>query len=171
MKDTLLILMAFALLIASAGNIHAWDGGPPGKAPDTASNPAGDGKTPAAKSASSPFDETTTQYLKKFRAINSELVAAHRELYRYNNPDKTTKGINLEEIVNQQGAIKEAQRQEQVMQSKKASVEEKISSLKKDAGNLREDLVKYYQGNLPKNVSDAWQNEQNYTEFLISRIR
>lgn len=169
MKDSLFVLIVFAVLIGSAVNIHAWDGGALGK--DAVSNPAGEGKAPAAKPASSPFDETTAQYLKKFRAINSELVAACRELHRYNNPDKTAKGINLEDIVNQQGAVKEARRYEQEMQSKKASVEEKIGSLKKDAENLREDLVKYFHGNVPKNVFDAWQNEQNYTEFLISRIR
>ncbi len=66
-------------------------------------NPVKEEKLPAKTSkGSSAFDETTTQYLKKFRSINSELVAAHQDLYRYNNPDKSNKGINLDEILNQE---------------------------------------------------------------------
>ncbi len=167
MKNTLFGVIILGLLIGFTSNAPAEDRDP-GKSPDVKSSPAGEEKTQAKSNA---FDETTTQYLKRFRSINSELVAAHRELYKYNNPDRSSKGINLGEILNQEGTVREARQEEQAVHVRKARTEEKISSLQKDAENLKMDLIKYYNGNLPKNVSDAWQNEQNYTEYLISKNR
>jgi hypothetical protein len=169
MKNTWSILLIFGLLIGFATCVHAWDGDV-GKSPDAKSTPAKEDKTPAKKSTSA-FDETTTQYLKKFRSINSALVAAHQDLYRYENPDKSTRGIDLRDVLNEDKLGREKKEQEQSAQNKKAMLEEKIKSLQKDAENLRTDLEKYYKGNVPKNVADVWQTEQDYTDYRVSKYK
>ncbi len=171
MKNTLFLLIIFGLLIGSAGNMYAGDGDA-GKSSDASSqNLVKEEKLPAKTSTgSSAFDETTTQCLKKFRSINSELVAAHQDLYRYNNPDKSNKGINLDGILNQD-KDRDMITQEQITQNKKARAEEQISNLQKTAEDLKNNLIKHYNGNMPKNVSDAWKTEQEYTEYRISKIK
>lgn len=170
MKNTLLLLIICGLLIGSAGSLYAGEDGA-GKPPDVKSSPVKEEKTPVKASGSAQFDETTTQYLKKFRGMNSELVAAHQELYRYNNPDRSTKGLNLENILDQQGAARDLRTQEDVIRARKVKLEEKINSLQRDAEKLRTDLTGYYKGKLPKNVSDAWKTEEDYTEYRISKYR
>ncbi|MBP1748284.1 MAG: hypothetical protein H6Q52_823 [Deltaproteobacteria bacterium] len=171
MKNTLFMLIIFGLLIGFTGNAPAWDGDA-GKSQDGKASPAREEKGSVKTSAgSNSFDETTTQYFKKFRSINSELVAAHQELYKYNNPDKSTKGLSLDEFLNQEGTVREMKTQGQITQNKKARTEEKISGLQKDAEDLKNDLIKYYKGKLPKNVSDAWKTEQDYTEYRIAKYK
>ena len=149
------MLIVFCLLIGSAGNTLAAESTPV--------------KEEKASAENSKFDETTTQYLKKFRSINSELVAAHRELYNYNHPDNTSPGIDMAEILNQKNASREAREHEQTIRDKKNKTEERIRVLQKDAENLKLDMLKYYNGKLPKHVSDAWKNEEGYTAYLISK--
>lgn len=171
MKNTLFGLIVLGLLIGITSNATAGDKDP-GKSPDVKPSPVGQEKTPVKSSAGSAFDETATQYLKKFRSINSEIVAAHREIYKYNNPDLSNKGVNLGEIMkNQETMARDARQKEETLRDNKARAEEKITSLQKDAESLKVDLIKQYNGKLPKNVSDAWQTEQNYTEYLISKYR
>ena len=33
------------------------------------------------------------------------------------------------------------------------------------------EVIKYYKGKLPKNVSDAWKTEQDYTEYRIAKYK
>jgi len=155
-KNILILIAIFACLAGFAGSLPAWEG-------NTDKSPANTG--------TSPFDETTAQYLKKFRGINSELVAAYQELNRYNNPDRSTKGLSLEDFLDQQGVARELKTREQLLQDKKAGVETRISELQKTAENLKNDLIKYHNGKLPKNVSDAWKTEEDYTEYRISKLR
>lgn len=169
MKNTLRVWMAFCLLIGFAGNALAADS-KENKAGETQSK-SGPVTGEKASAENIKFDETTTQCLKKLRSINSELVAAHRELYNYNNPEKTTKGISMADILNQESASREAKEQEQTLRSKKARTEEKISNLQKDVEKLKQDLLKHYNGELPKHVSDAWQTEEGYTAYKISKIK
>ena len=156
MKNILFLITIFACLVGFAGILPAWEG-------DTGKSPANTG--------AAPFDETTAQYLRKFRSTNSELVAAYQELNRYNNPDRTTKGLNLDDFLDQQGAARELRTREQVLQDKKARMEAKINELQKAADNIKNDLIKYHNGKLPKNVSDAWRTEEDYTEYRISKLR
>lgn len=169
MKNTWFTLLIFGFLIGLATCAHAWDGDV-GKSPDAKSSPVKEEKAPAKKSTSA-FDETTTQYLKKFRSINSALVAAHQDLYRYENPDKSTKGLDLRDVFSEDKLGREKKEQEQTAQNKKTMLEDKIKSLQKDAENLRADLEKHYKGNVPKNVADAWQTEQDYTDYRISKYK
>jgi len=169
MKNTWSTLLIFGLLIGFATCAHAWDSDA-GKSPDVKPSPVKEEKAPAKKSTSA-FDETTTQYLKKFRSINSALVSAHLELYRYENPDKSTKGIDFRDVLSEGQASREKKQQEQTVQNKKTTLEEKIKSLQKDAENLRTDLEKYYKGNVPKNVADAWQTEQDYTDYRVTKYK
>ena len=169
MKNVLWVLMVFCMLIGFAGNTFAADS-KGNKAGETkqGSGPAREEKAPAEGIM---FDEATTQYLKKFRSINSELVDAHRELYKYNNPERTPQGINMGDILNQEGAAREAKEQQRATTNRKAETEEKIRSLQKDARDLKQELLKHYNGKLPKHVSDAWQTEEGYTAYKISRIK
>ncbi|MDD4197660.1 MAG: hypothetical protein PHT96_14820 [Syntrophorhabdaceae bacterium] len=171
MRNTPSLLIIFMLLIGPSGNLLAWEGDA-GKSPDGRPGAAREEKASArSTTGASQFDETTTQYLKKFRSINSELVAAHEELYRYNNPDRSSRGLSLEEILKQQGAASDRKMQEQMIENKKVKVEERISGLQKDAENLKADLARYHNGNVPKNVSDAWKTEQDFTEYRISKYK
>ena len=156
MKNILILIAIFACLVGFAGSLPAWEG-------NTDKSPANTG--------TSPFDETTAQYLKKFRGINSELVTAYQELNRYNSPDRSTKGLSLEDFLDQQGVARELKTREQLLQDKKAGVEARIGELQKAAENLKNDLIKYHNGKLPKNVSDAWKTEEDYTEYRISKLR
>lgn len=169
MKKIYRVLVVFCLVIGFAGTVWAADGADKkpagtGPAPTTVTG----GSTPAAGGG---FDEATTQYLKRQRSINSELVAAHREVYRYNNPDRTPKGMSITDIVDQESSARQAREQEQTARTRKADAEERIRRLEKDYQNLRQDLLKYYNGQLPKNVSDAWQTEEGYAAYLISRAK
>jgi hypothetical protein len=155
-KNILILIAVFACLVGFAGILPAWEG-------NTDKSPANTG--------ASPFDESTAQYLKKFRGINSELVAAYQELNRYNNPDRSTKGVSLEDLLDQQSVAQASKNREQVLQDKKAGVEARIGELQKAAQNLKSDLIKYHSGKLPKNVSDAWKTEEDYTEYRISKLR
>ena len=161
MKNALWMLIIFCVLTGFEGNMHAAD-----VKEEIKSAPIKDEK---ASTGTGKFDETTKQYLKKLRSLNAELVATHRELHNYNNPDKSTKGINMGDILNQESASREAKKQQQTVKTKKADAEERINNLQKDVANLKIDLIKYYNGKLPKNVSDALQTEENYTAYLISR--
>ena len=161
MKNALLALIVFFLFIGFEFNTYAADG-----KEEIKSIPV---KEEKRTTETGKFDETTKQYLKKLRGLNAELVATHRELHNYNNPDKSTKGINMGDILNQESASRETKKQEQTLKSKKAEAEERISNLRKEVANLKIDLLKYYNGKLPKNVSDALQTEENYTAYLISR--
>lgn len=170
MKNTLCLLIIFGLLIGFAGGVYAWEGDA-GRSPDVKPVAGNGEKAPVKAAGSVQFDETTMQYLKKFRSINSELVGAHQELYRYNNPDLARKGLDLENILDQQGAARQLRTHEEIVREKKAKLEEKISSLQKDAEKLKTDLTRYHKGELPKNVSDAWKTEEDYTEYRISKYR
>lgn len=158
MKNILFFLVIFGLLAGIGDNAFAWEANAGGKAP-------------AESSTANGPDETAAQYLKKFRGINSDLVAAYEELNRYNNPDMSSRGINLDEILNQEGVVRDTRKHEQTIQSKKARVEEKINSLHKEAEGLNNDLVRHYNGKVPKKVSDAWKTENDYTEYRISKYR
>lgn len=169
MKNVFRVLVIFCLLVGFAGTVSAADGadkkpGEAGPAPTAVKGSGG----PAGAGG---FDDTAAQYLKKQRSINSELVATHRELYKYNNPEKTPKGMSMADIVDQESSAREAKAQEQATRSKKASAEEKIRRLEKDYENLKQDMLKHYNGQLPKNVSDAWQTEEGYAAYLISKTR
>ncbi len=166
MNRALWMLVTFFLLMWSAGYVTAADDR--GKTPQAGSGPVKDKKAGAERNG---FDETAAQYLKKQRSINAELVAAHREVYKYNNPVRTPKGISMDDIVDQEGSARQAREEEQTARSKKASAEERITRLEKDIENLKQDLLKHYNGKLPKNVSDAWQTEEGYTAYLISRTK
>jgi len=163
MKNTLWILVVFGLLMGPAVNSPAEtrDG-------EKGAGPAGEQKS---SSESGKFDAATTQYLKKQRSINSDLVAAHRELYNYNNPDRSARGISMGNILDQENASREARQQEQATRGKKADAERRIDSLRKDLENLKADLLKHYNGTLPRPVSDAWQTEEGYATYLISKYR
>ncbi len=169
MKNALWILLAFCLLIGFTGNAHAADS-KENKAEETGSNPV-PVKGEKASAEGIGFDEKTAQYLKKLRSINSQLVDAHRELYKYNNPERAPQGINMGDILNQEGAAREAKEQKQATTNRKAETEEKIRSLQKDARDLKQELLRHYNGKLPKNVSDAWQTEEGYTAYKISKIK
>ena len=164
MKNALWMLIAVCLLIGSAGDVRSADGGD--KKPEASPGPV---KEETASADSNKLDGAATQYLKKQRSINSELVAAYRELHRYNNPDKTSRGVNMADIVDQESALRETRRQEQATRNKKTETEERINSLQKDVENLKQDLLKHYNGKLPKHVSDAWQTEEGYAAYLISK--
>jgi len=169
MKNVFRVLVIFCLLVGFAGNVPAADG--TDKKPGDAGPASTAVKGSGGPAAGGGFDETTTQYLKKQRSINSELVATHRELYKYNNPEKTPKGMSMADIVDQENATRQAREQEQATRNKKANAEEKIRQLEKDYENLKQDLLKHYNGKLPKNVSDAWQTEEGYAAYLISKTR
>jgi len=169
MKNALLMLIALCLLIGFADNTPA--AGSEDKKTGEMKSGSTAIKEKNVPAENSKFDETTTQYLKKFRSINSELVAAHRELYRYNNPERTPKGINMADIMDQESTSREAREREQTVSGKKAGTEEKISKLQKDVENLKQDMLKHYNGKPPKHVSDAWQTEEGYTAYLISKYK
>ncbi len=169
MKNALLVLMVFCLSIGFAGNTLG--AGNDGSKPEEMKSKSSPAKEEKASTENSRFDEATTQYLKKQRSINSELVAAHRELYRYNNPERRPKGISMADIVDQESSSREAKKQEQAVNINKIKTEEKISGLQKDMDNLKQDMLKYYNGKLPKHVSDAWQTEEGYTSYLISKTK
>lgn len=169
MKNAFRMLIALCLLIVPVGNTFSADGegNKTGEIKQT-TGPVKEEKTPAGSSA---FDETTTQYLKKFRSLNSELVAAHRDLQKYSTPERDQKSISMADLLDQQSAANEARQQKQTKMTKKAGAEEKIGKLQKEIENLKLDLIKYYNGKLPKHVSDAWRTEEGYTAYLISRIK
>jgi hypothetical protein len=169
MKNIFRVLIVFCLVIGFAGNVLAADSADkkPGDTGPASTAIKGSGGSAAAGG----FDETTTQYLKKQRSINSELVATHRELYKYNNPEKTPKGMSMADIVDQESSARQAKEQERATRNKKADAEEKIRKLEKDYENLKQDLLKHYNGQLPRNVSDAWQTEEGYAAYLISKTR
>jgi len=169
MKNTLLALMVFCFLIGFAGNTLA--AGNDGNKPEEMKSKSSPAKEEKASTETIKFDEATTQYLKKQRSINSELVASHRELYKYNNPEKTPKGISMADIIDQESSSRETRKQEQTVNIKKIQAEEKISSLQKDVESLKQDMLRYYNGKLPKHVSDAWQTEEGYTAYLISKTK
>lgn len=169
MKNTWSILLVFGLIIGSAAHARAWDNNV-GNPANVKPAPAREEKAPAKKPAGA-FDETAAQYLKKFRGVNASLVAAHEEVYRIENPDRSTKGMDMRNIFDEQKAGREKKEQEQSTQNKKATLEEKIKSLQKDAENLWADLEKHYKGSVPKNVADAWKTEQDYTDYRISKYR
>ena len=81
------------------------------------------------------------------------------------------KGWILRDVFNEDTLGREKKQQEQTAQNKKAMMEDKIKSLQKDAENLWTDLEKYYKGNVPKNVAAAWQTEQDYTDYRISKYK
>ncbi len=162
-KNILSVLIVFCFVAGFAGNLSAWEG--------AAGSPSDTKSKSGTASGSGMSDETTMQYFKKFRSINSELVAAHQELHKLNNPDLTSKGMNLEDIMNQGGAARDKQRQEDLLKAKKVQVEDKITNLLKDRENLKADLTKYYGGNLPPSVSSAWKTEEDYTEYRVSKYR
>jgi len=169
MKNVFRVLVVLCLLIGFAAVVSGADG--PDKKPGEAGPSSTAVKGSGAPAAGGGFDETTTQCLKKQRSINSELVAAHREVYKYNNPVKTPKGMSMADIVDQESSGREAREQEQTARSRNAEAEERIRKLEKDYQNLRQDLLKHYNGQLPKNVSDAWQTEEGYAAYLISKAK
>jgi hypothetical protein len=169
MKIALFALLIFGLFIGCVPCVYSWDDNT-SNSPDKKVSPVVEGKTPVKKSTAA-YDEVTTQSLKKFRSINSELVAAHQEIYRLENPDKTTKGLDMRDLFDEQNINREKKQQEQSAQNKKNAAEEKIKSLQNDAEKLKTDLEKHYKGTLPKNVEDAWQTEQNYTDYRISKFK
>ncbi|OPY00092.1 MAG: hypothetical protein A4E60_02476 [Syntrophorhabdus sp. PtaB.Bin047] len=169
MMNVFRVLVILCLLMGFAGIVSAADGAdkkPAGTEPAPTAVPGG-----SATVAGGGFDEATTQYLKKQRSINSELVAAHREVYKYNNPVKTPKGMSMADIVDQESSVREAREQEQTARNRKVDAEERIRKLEKDYQNLRQDLLKHYNGQLPKKVSDAWQTEEGYAAYLISKTK
>lgn len=117
------------------------------------------------------LDDTTKDFFKKHRSLNSDLVQAHEDLYRYSNPDKFKKGLNLDDILNQEGVARQARKDQEILEVKKMKTEEKIRDIEKSIGTLFQDLVKYYKGNLPGYISDSWKTEDDYTAYRISKIK
>ena len=169
MKNTWFILLISCIAAGCAVKAYAWDGDI-GKSPDVKPGPAKEGKAPVKKSMGA-FDETTAQYFKKFRGINSGLVAAHEELYRIDNPDRSTRGLDMRDLFDEQKTGREKKEQERAAQNRKAVLEEKIKGLQKDTENLWADLERYYKGSVPKNVADTWKTEQDYTDYRISKYK
>lgn len=169
MMNVFRVLVILCLLMGFAGIVSAADGAdkkPAGTGPAPTAVPGG-----SAPAAGGGFDEATTQYLKKQRSINSELVAAHREVYKYNNPVKTPKGMSMADIVDQESSTRQAREQEEAARGRKADAEERIRKLEKDYENLKQELLKHHNGQLPKNVSNAWQTEEGYAAYLISKTK
>jgi hypothetical protein len=169
MKNVLRVFVVFCLLIGFAGALSAADSAekkPAGTASGSTAVPGG-----SAPAAGGGFDEATTQYLKKQRSINSELVAAHREVYKYSNPVKTPKGMSMADIVDQESSTRQAREQEEAARGRKVDAEERIRKLEKDYENLKQELLKHHNGQLPKNVSNAWQTEEGYAAYLISKTK
>ena len=160
-KNILSFLIIFCFVAGLAGSLNAWQGAP---STDTK-------RKPGAAPGMSQFDETATQYLKRLRSLNADLVAAHQEQYKYMYPDTTGKGMNLDDIMSQQDAARDKQRQDDMLRSNKSRVEDKINALLKDRENLKEELTKHYGGTLPSNVASAWKMEEDYTEYRISKYR
>ncbi len=169
MKIAWSTLLIFGLVIGYTPCVFPWDADT-GKSADVKGAPATDGNVAAKKSASA-LDDVTTQSLKKFRSINSEMVAAHQEIYRIENPDRSTRGIDFRDVLNEEKVNREKKEQEQSAQGRKNMLEEKIKSLQKDADKLWADLEKHYKGNVPKNVADVWKTEQDYTDYRISKFK
>lgn len=124
------------------------------------------------KPASTPqFDEMTKDFFKKHRNLNSDLVQAHEDLYRYSNPDNFAKGLNLDDILNQEGVARQAKKDHEALEIKKMKTEQKIRDIQKSIDTLYQDLIAYYKGKLPSYVSDSWKTEDDYTAYRISKIK
>ncbi|MEN6318179.1 MAG: hypothetical protein ABFD82_05440 [Syntrophaceae bacterium] len=168
MKKALWMLIVFGLLIGFEADIFAQD--TTDKKPDeTKSNAV---KEKNASTASGAFDETATQYLAKLRSIDRELVDAHRALANYNNPQRNQNlGLPMDEILSSDGGSRGKFAEKQTLQSNIVRTEDKIKSLQKDVENLKLDVLKHYNGKMPKNVSDAWKSEEDFTAYLISKTK
>ncbi len=168
MKKALWMVIVFGLLIGFEANILAQDATDK-KPEETKSNQV---KEKNASAASGAFDETAKQYLAKLRSIDKELVDAHRALANYNNPQRNQNlGLPMDEILSSDGGSREKFAEKQTLRNNIARTEDKIKSLQKDIENLKLDAFKNYNGKMPKNVSDAWKSEEDFTAYLISKTK
>jgi hypothetical protein len=168
MKKALWMMIVFGLLIGFEADIFAQDTMDK-KPEETKSNPV---KESNASAASGAFDETAKQYLAKLRSIDRELVDAHRALANYNNPQRNQNlGLPMDEILSSDGGSREKFAEKQTLQSNIARTEDKIKNLQRDVENLKLDVLKHYNGKMPKNVSDAWKSEEDFTAYLISKTK
>ncbi|MBP7527196.1 MAG: hypothetical protein KA801_04690 [Syntrophorhabdaceae bacterium] len=168
MKKALWMVIVFGLLIGFEANIFAQDATDK-KPEETRSNPV---REQNASAASGAFDETAKQYLAKLRSIDKELVDAHRALANYNNPQRNQNlGLPMDEILTSDGGAREKFAEKQTLRNNIARTEDKIKSLQKDVENLKLDALKHYNGRMPKNMSDAWKSEEDFTAYLISKTK
>lgn len=168
MKKALWMIIVFGLLIGFEADIFAQDTTDK-KPEDTKSNLVKEKNVPTASGA---FDETAKQYLAKLRSVDRELVDAHRALANYNNPQRNQNlGLPMDEILTSDGGAREKFAEKQTLRDKIARTEDKIKDLQKDVENLKLDALKHYNGKMPKNVSDAWKSEEDFTAYLISKTK
>ncbi|MHB8109334.1 MAG: hypothetical protein ACYDHW_04785 [Syntrophorhabdaceae bacterium] len=153
MKSMVWIIVILGIFIVFAGTANAAD-------PSSASS-----------TSNLQLDEPTKQFFKKHRSLDSELIEAHRDLYRYNNPEYGQKNLNLEDLINQEGLARRAREEQETVEMKKKKTEEKIKVLQKSINDLQQELVKYYNGKVPQYVSDSWKTEDDYTAYVISKIK
>ena len=168
MKKALWMVIVFGLFIGLEATIFAQDATDK-KPEETKSSQV---KEKNASAASGAFDETAKQYLAKLRSIDKELVDAHRALANYNNPQRNQNlGLPMDEILTSDGGAREKFAEKQTLRNNIARTEDKIKSLQKDVENLKLDALKHYNGRMPKNVSDAWKSEEDFTAYLISKTK
>ena len=169
MKKTLQMLIVLCLLIGPAGNILAADDRD--KKPEEERSKSTPAKAEKTSAESNKFDEKTKEYLKKFRSLNAELLNAHRSLSNYNNLEKTQKSRAMTELQYRDTVSRELAEEGQTIINSRAKAEDRIRELQKNVEDLKNDLLKYYNGKLPKNVSEAWRTEEGFYNYQLSRIQ
>lgn len=169
MKKTLQMLIVLCLLIGPTGIAFAADD--KDKKPEETKSQSTPVKAEKTSAESGKFDERTKEYLKKFRSLNAELLNAHRSLSNYNNLEKTQKSRVMTELQYRDTVSRGLAEEGQNIINGRAKTEDRIRELQQNVEDLKNDLIKYYNGKLPKNVSEAWRTEEGFYNYQLSRIQ
>lgn len=177
MKKMFSVLMGFAVLMLLTSEVGAASDKAKKQPPGSIS----ESEHSAAKQVAPPVaDDIQKQYLSRLFDINFEVESAYRTLLFNFRRDKIQHAMEMNELRYRGRIPYDVQMKGQELKDEKTRTEGKIKDLKREKENLKLDALKYYNGEMPKWLSEKWQKEESrhsnninedYTEKLGEELK
>lgn len=131
---------------------------------------ASDKATAGAASVDNEPDELQKQYLERLKKINYRLTNEHLTSVKNARLDMIQTKLELLKLRSLGRIPLDVKMQRQELKDEEIRTEANIRNLDEQKENLKLDVLKFYSGEMPKWLSEKWQEEENNHKNYISKM-